>query len=163
MSFESANMSNHNHALLQDLHCCDKTNNLTCLDTCRKVLATSSDIHEILDSLEVACSPVRPQSPMWSCFLQSSSTSKPTRLPLDIGKLACCSKAMKPSCQSLCWRAFQADWELALAQFEADCLSSSFEGELRRCLEDSENSCEMGCGGLSYCASYNDKSTTLFR
>jgi reversion-inducing cysteine-rich kazal motif protein len=115
-----------------------------------------------MDALAEKCSPVLPQSPMWSCLLKSGST-KPARLPLDAGKLACCTKATRSSCQNLCWRAFQADWESAWVQLDALCLSSSLEGELRRCLEDADDSCEMGCSGLSYCARFNDRPTTLFR
>lgn len=145
-----------------DLHCCEEATTPVCLDTCRRTLHTVTTDQEIMDALAEKCSPVLPQSPMWSCLLKSGST-KPARLPLDAGKLACCTKATRPSCQTLCWRAFQADWETALPQLDALCLSSSLEGELRRCLEDADDSCEMGCSGLSYCARFNDRPTSLFR
>ncbi|XP_011143073.1 reversion-inducing cysteine-rich protein with Kazal motifs isoform X4 [Harpegnathos saltator] len=146
----------------QHLHCCDEASTPLCLDTCRKILHTATTDQEIMDALTESCSPVFPQLPMWSCLLKSDS-SKPARLPLDAGKLACCTKAVSSSCQNLCWRAFQADWESAWPQLDATCLSSSLEGELRRCLEDADDPCEMGCSGLSYCARFNDRPTTLFR
>ncbi|XP_018350933.1 PREDICTED: reversion-inducing cysteine-rich protein with Kazal motifs [Trachymyrmex septentrionalis] len=146
----------------QHLHCCDEATTATCLDTCRSILHTATTDQEIMDALAEKCSPVLPQSPMWSCLLKSGST-KPTRLPLNAGKLTCCTKATKPFCQNLCWRAFQADWETAWVQLDAQCLSSNSEGELRRCLEDADDSCEIGCSGLSYCARFNDRPTTLFR
>ncbi|KAG5305855.1 RECK protein, partial [Pseudoatta argentina] len=146
----------------QHLHCCDEATTAACLDTCRSILHTATTDQEIMDALAEKCSPVLPQSPMWSCLLKSGST-KPTRLPLNAGKLTCCTKATKPFCQNLCWRAFQADWETAWVQLDAQCLSSNSEGELRRCLEDADDSCEIGCSGLSYCARFNDRPTTLFR
>ncbi|XP_076293444.1 reversion-inducing-cysteine-rich protein with kazal motifs [Lasioglossum baleicum] len=146
----------------QHLHCCNEATTPACLETCKRILQTATTDQEIMDALTEKCQPVLPQSPFWSCLLKSGS-SKPTRLPLDAGKLSCCTKATKTSCQNLCWRAFQADWESAWVQLDAECLSSSLEGELRRCLEDAEEPCEMGCTGLSYCARFNDRSTTLFR
>ncbi|XP_018370423.1 PREDICTED: reversion-inducing cysteine-rich protein with Kazal motifs [Trachymyrmex cornetzi] len=146
----------------QHLHCCDEATTAACLDTCRSILHTATTDQEIMDALAEKCSPVLPQSPMWSCLLKSGST-KPTRLPLNAGKLACCTKATRPFCHNLCWRAFQADWETAWVQLDAQCLSSNSEGELRRCLEDADDSCEIGCSGLSYCARFNDRPTTLFR
>jgi len=140
----------------------DETTNLVCQDTCRRTLHTATTDQEIMDALAEKCSPVLPQMPIWSCLLKSGSI-KPARLPLDAGKLACCTKATRPSCQNLCWRAFQADWGNAWPQLDALCLSSRDEGELRRCLEDADASCEMGCSGLSYCARFNDRPTTLFR
>ncbi|XP_076621802.1 reversion-inducing-cysteine-rich protein with kazal motifs isoform X1 [Colletes latitarsis] len=146
----------------QHLHCCNEAMTPACLETCKRVLHTATTEQEIMDALSEKCRPVLPQTPIWSCLLKSGS-SKPARLPLDAGKLSCCTKATKPSCQNLCWRAFQADWEFAWVQLDAECLSSNMEGELRRCLEDAEDPCEMGCSGLSYCARFNDRSTTLFR
>ncbi|XP_043599911.1 reversion-inducing cysteine-rich protein with Kazal motifs [Bombus pyrosoma] len=146
----------------QHLHCCNVATSPACLETCKKILHTATTDQEIMDALTDKCRPVLPQSPFWSCLLKSGS-SKPARLPLDAGKLSCCTKATKPSCQNLCWRAFQADWESAWLQLDAECLSSSLEGELRRCLEDTDDPCEMGCSGLSYCTRFNDRSTTLFR
>lgn len=148
--------------IFADLYCCNKTTNLTCLDTCRRILNTATTDHEIMDALTEDCSPVLPQSPVWSCLLKSGS-EKPSRLPLDAGKLSCCTKATSSSCENLCWRAFQADWESAWFQLDTLCLSLSSESELRRCLEDADDSCEMGCSGLSYCAKFNDRPTTLFR
>ncbi|XP_054015810.1 reversion-inducing cysteine-rich protein with Kazal motifs [Hylaeus anthracinus] len=146
----------------QHLHCCNEAVTPACLETCKRVLHTATTEQEIMDALSEKCRPVLPQTPIWSCLLKSGS-SKPARLPLDAGKLSCCTKATKPSCQNLCWRAFQADWEVAWVQLDGECLSSNLEGELRRCLEDAEDPCEMGCSGLSYCARFNDRSTTLFR
>lgn len=150
------------NSIYADLHCCEEATTPACLDTCRKTLHIANTDLEIMDALAEKCSPVLPQSPMWSCLLKSGST-KPARLPLDAGKLACCTKAIRPSCQNLCWRAFQADWESAWVQLDTLCLSSSLEGELRRCLEDADDPCEMGCSGLSYCARFNDRPTTLFK
>ncbi|XP_034191799.1 reversion-inducing-cysteine-rich protein with kazal motifs isoform X1 [Osmia lignaria lignaria] len=146
----------------QHLHCCNEASSPACLETCKRILHTATTDQEIMDALTEKCKPVLPQSPFWSCLLKSGS-SKPSRLPLDAGKLSCCTKANKPSCQNLCWRAFQSDWESGWLQLDAECLSSSLEGELRRCLEDADDPCEIGCSGLSYCARFNDRSTTLFR
>ncbi|XP_034951773.1 reversion-inducing cysteine-rich protein with Kazal motifs isoform X2 [Chelonus insularis] len=147
----------------QYLNCCKEATTSTCLDACRKILFTATSVKDILDTLEAKCQPAQPHSPLWSCFLQQSSSMKPTRLPLDIGKLNCCSRASSTNCQILCWRAFQADWEVAWTQLETDCLSLSSEGELRRCLEDADEPCEMGCSGLSYCTKFNNQPTSLFR
>lgn len=132
------------------------------MDACRKALHTLSTVREILDALEDKCKPVLPHAPLWSCLLQSSP-SKPPRLPLDIGKLTCCSRATSTNCQNLCWRAFQADWEIAWSSLESDCLSLSSENDFRRCLEDADEPCEMGCSGLSYCTKFNNRPTSLFR
>ncbi|KAK0090073.1 hypothetical protein PV325_003528 [Microctonus aethiopoides] len=146
----------------QYLNCCTEATTPKCLDACRKALFTSTTVREILDVLEEKCQPALPHSPLWSCFLQSTSTKSP-RLPLDIGKLSCCSRAANSNCQNLCWRAFEADWEMAWSQLESDCLLSTNEIELRRCLEDADEPCEMGCSGLSYCTKFNDRPTSLFR
>ncbi|XP_023289098.1 reversion-inducing cysteine-rich protein with Kazal motifs isoform X2 [Orussus abietinus] len=150
------------NSTLKNLHCCEKAANVSCQNTCRKTLQTKTTDQEFLDALSEKCGPVLPHIPLWSCLLQSAP-AKPVRLPLEIGKLACCSKATQASCRNLCWRAFQADWEVASAQLESQCLSVAAEGELRRCLEDADDACEMGCAGLSYCARFNDRPTTLFR
>ena len=118
-------------------------------------------IHDILDALERSCGPVLPHSPLWGCFL-SSAPAKPQRLPLSAGKLGCCARATRRACRNLCWRAFQTDWA-AWQQLEASCLSGGAESELRRCLDDAEDACEMGCSGLSFCSRFNDRPTTLFR
>ena len=120
-----------------------------------------SSIHEILDTLEETCSPILPHSQFWSCFFRSSPV-KPQKLPLNAAKLACCSRASRRTCQNLCWRAFHSDWT-AWQQLDTICLASNLEGELRRCLDDTEESCEMGCSGLSFCSRFNDRPTTLFR
>ena len=146
-----------------DLHCCNKADSLTCMETCKKILYTATTDREILNALTEKCGPpISPQSPFWSCLMKSGSP-KPVRLPLDAGKLSCCTKAIKPKCQDLCWRAFKADWESSWHPLDAECLSSSQEGELRRCLAYTDDPCEMGCAGLSYCTRFNDRSTTLFR
>lgn len=129
---------------------------------------TTDEIHDILDSLEAACGkPIQPQMPMWSCFMQPTSHSPDSKslnqIPLDVAKLSCCNKAVSPKCQKLCWLAFQSDWSLSVNDLETECLSSNLEGELRRCLDDAGDSCEMGCDGLSYCANFNSKPTNLFR
>jgi reversion-inducing cysteine-rich kazal motif protein len=115
----------------------------------------------VLDALEEGCGPVAPHSGLWGCLLKSAP-AKPQRLPLNVGKLACCSRASRRTCQNLCWRAFQTDWS-AWQQLEATCLASSTESELRRCLDDTDDACEMGCSGLSFCSRFNDRPTTLFR
>ncbi|XP_063985142.1 reversion-inducing cysteine-rich protein with Kazal motifs [Diachasmimorpha longicaudata] len=146
----------------QYLHCCNEAPDVPCLDACRQVLLSAVTIKAIMDTLVEKCPPVQLHSPFWSCFLQATPT-KPSRLPLDIGKLGCCSRAASATCQELCWRAFQADWEAASLQLESECLPSGAEGELRRCLEDADEPCEMGCTGLSYCSNFNNRPTTLFR
>ncbi|XP_015595856.1 reversion-inducing cysteine-rich protein with Kazal motifs [Cephus cinctus] len=146
----------------QYLHCCDKATSPGCLVTCRETLHTATTDTDIFDVLSNKCSPVLPHLPMWSCFL-NSTPAKSARLPLDLGKLSCCSRASTSSCKNLCWRAFQADWEQAWVQLDEECISLPIESELRRCLEDADETCEMGCSGLSYCVQYNDRPTALFR
>ncbi|KAF7997589.1 hypothetical protein HCN44_006160 [Aphidius gifuensis] len=146
----------------QYVHCCNEAKTLVCLDACRKTLHSSTTIKEILDELENKCEPVFPHSPLWTCILQSEQTKTPN-LPLDIGKLSCCSRAQNSNCQDICLRAFQSDWEVAWNQLESICLSSPNGEELRRCLEEADDPCEIGCSGLSYCGKFNDRSTTLFR
>ncbi|XP_014207675.1 reversion-inducing cysteine-rich protein with Kazal motifs-like [Copidosoma floridanum] len=147
------------------LHCCEQASTPSCLESCRRALHTSPAIHDMLDALEEPCGPIMPHSPLWGCFLKSASPSsgaKPQRLPLNAAKLSCCTRASRRGCQSLCWRAFHTDWS-AWQQLESTCLSSSLENELRRCLEEAEDSCEIGCAGLSFCSNFNDRPTTLFR
>ncbi|CAD6232572.1 GSCOCG00006956001-RA-CDS [Cotesia congregata] len=155
---ESANPENPK----QYLNCCKEATTPDCLDACRKVLFKSSSIREILDTLEEKCHPVIPHSPLWSCILQTAPI-KPSRVPLDIGKLTCCSRAASTNCQNLCWKAFQADWEVSWSQMETECLSSPNEADLRRCIEDSDEPCEIGCTGLSYCTKFNNRPVNLFR
>ncbi|XP_016841804.1 reversion-inducing cysteine-rich protein with Kazal motifs [Nasonia vitripennis] len=152
--------------------CCEKAPNRGCVESCLNLIHTLGSIEEVLEGLDnstPSCHPVKPHSPPWSCFLSRSSpsstgTSKSRRLPLNVAKLSCCSRAKRKTCRSLCLRAFQSDWS-AWQQLENQCLSSSpaLETELSRCLDDSEDSCEMGCSGLSFCSKFNDKPTTLFR
>lgn len=148
--------------VLLDVHCCNEAKTSVCLDACRKTLHSATTIKEILDELEDKCEPVFPHSPLWTCILQSEQTNTPT-IPLDIGKLSCCSRAHNSNCQDICLRAFQSDWEVAWNQLESICLSSSNGEELRRCLEEADDPCEIGCSGLSYCEKFNDRSTSLFR
>ncbi|KAJ8686915.1 hypothetical protein QAD02_022709, partial [Eretmocerus hayati] len=145
-------------------HCCEQAPSPSCMETCRRALHTVSSIHDILDSLEESCGPVVAHSSFWSCFMKTSPASKTQqhRLPLNAAKLACCSRAQRRSCLNLCTRAFHSDWS-AWQLLESNCLASGLENELRRCIEDADDACEMGCSGLSFCSKFNDRPTTLFR
>ena len=148
--------------MIADIHCCDKAKNLECLETCRKILDTASSEKEILDLLEVKCSPVKPQLPIWSCLLEHIP-SKLNRLPLDASKLLCCAKAATSNCENLCRNAYFTDWKLSWTLLETDCLSSNRENELKLCLEDANGLCKFGCSGLSFCSTFNDRFSTSFR
>lgn len=149
--------------LSPDLHCCEEATSTECLETCRTTLRTAVTNEEIFDSLGKKCGIIMPHSPIIKCIMRATTAPEPPRLPLDAAKLFCCHRAVKPTCKNLCWRVFQADWESAWSKLDAECLLSPGEGELRRCLEDSDDPCEPGCSGLSFCSKYNDRPTTLFR
>ncbi|XP_033230476.1 reversion-inducing cysteine-rich protein with Kazal motifs isoform X2 [Belonocnema kinseyi] len=146
----------------QYTHCCEKAKNLECLETCRRILRTASSEKEILDALELKCNPVKPHSPMWSCFLNLVPT-KLNHIPLDAGKLSCCAKASTTTCENLCRKTYYAEWQISWQQFENDCLSSRKETEMRICLQDSDSSCKFGCNGLSFCSAFNKKFLNSFR
>ncbi|XP_046752373.1 reversion-inducing cysteine-rich protein with Kazal motifs isoform X1 [Diprion similis] len=147
----------------QYLHCCDEATSTECLESCRSTLRTAVTNQDIFDTLEKKCGLALPHSPIWSCIMKTTTAPEPPRLPLDAAKLSCCYRAYTSNCKKLCWRVFQADWESAWSKLDNECLSSPMEGELRRCLDDSDDPCEPGCSGLRYCSRYNDRPTTLFR
>ncbi|XP_058809522.1 reversion-inducing cysteine-rich protein with Kazal motifs [Phymastichus coffea] len=142
-------------------HCCEQAASADCQESCRRLLHASSSILDVFGDLEASCGAIKPHAPLWSCLFKSSP-SRPQRVPANIGKLTCCEKAQRAKCKELCTKAFQTDWS-AWQQLDGQCLASPLENDLRRCLEDTEDSCEMGCSGLSFCSKFNDRPTTLFR
>lgn len=82
---------------------------------------------------------------------------------MDSAKLHCCHKAIAPKCRRLCQQTFFNDWTATRDDFEIDCLLQINELDLRQCIDDVEESCELGCDGLSFCTNFNNRPTELFR
>lgn len=82
---------------------------------------------------------------------------------MDSAKLHCCYKAVAPKCRRLCVQTFSKDWTTTRGDFEIDCLLQINEIELRRCIDEIDEPCELGCDGLSFCTNFNNRPTELFR
>ncbi|XP_044737825.1 reversion-inducing cysteine-rich protein with Kazal motifs [Chrysoperla carnea] len=157
------------------IHCCDKTDNATCWETCRNVLNSQTTYQEIIDSLmSGGCGPPLLHDKLWQCFLLSSdqepdektnleATSRIDRLGMDSAKLQCCHHAISPHCRRLCARTFANDWAMLWETFDRECLSQIAEENLRTCNSEVEEPCELGCDGLNFCTNFNNRPTELFR
>ncbi|XP_059472390.1 reversion-inducing cysteine-rich protein with Kazal motifs [Neocloeon triangulifer] len=160
------------------LHCCERSQNLQCSETCRRALRTKTTQHEIVDALQDGgCgAPMQFDSDkVWTCLMQSgnSASGRPSsgnsgeasridRTGIDSAKLHCCSKARSPACRLHCVKTFQNEWSRNDV-FDRDCLSQPHEEKLVRCITDVEEPCELGCDGLNYCTNLNHRPTQLFR
>uniref|UniRef100_A0A1B0D106 Reversion-inducing cysteine-rich protein with Kazal motifs n=1 Tax=Phlebotomus papatasi TaxID=29031 RepID=A0A1B0D106_PHLPP len=129
---------------------------------------------ETIDALESGgCGPPLPYDPMWQCFLSSGRQGAPAsaanevsrinQIGMDSAKLHCCQKALAPKCRRLCQLTFSSDWAVTRDDFETDCLSQINELQLRQCLDDVDEPCELGCDSLSFCSNFNGRPTELFR
>nr|XP_018913097.1 PREDICTED: reversion-inducing cysteine-rich protein with Kazal motifs [Bemisia tabaci] len=151
------------------LHCCEKSTDSQCRESCRKSLRIKSTDHEIIDSLqEGGCGPPLlhlSSLPLWQCFMQKTEDkeSNVDRTGLDAAKLHCCYRAVSPQCRRLCLETFSTEWTKSWENFDKECLSHTSEESLFYCLEEVEEPCELGCDGLSYCTNFNNRPTQLFR
>lgn len=63
----------------------------------------------------------------------------------------------------MCSATYTKDWTEKRGNFELDCLQNVNEIELKKCVDDVEEPCELGCDGLSFCGNFNNRPTELFR
>ncbi|KAH8322411.1 hypothetical protein KR067_003099 [Drosophila pandora] len=177
----------------QYLPCCQYSNKEHCRDTCQKLLQQDSTRLErsevIFSRLEAAgCGKPLPHFRFWQCFLTVtgklyvpggiSSVESPSQrrligrggslgdsahLGMDAAKRQCCDQAGSHKCRRLCNQFYTNGWWEAQTNFENDCLEQPGERELRRCIESVDSPCELGCQGLSFCTSFNNRATELFR
>ncbi|KAK6628054.1 hypothetical protein RUM44_010536 [Polyplax serrata] len=156
------------------LHCCDKTSESKCRNSCRKILRTKTTGQEIVDSLqEGGCGPPLPHNKFWQCFLHTGTPSETSvsnaevsridRMGMDSAKLYCCNKAASNTCRRLCIKTFSDEWTKSWKDFDLQCLSQPAESRLLHCIDEVEEPCELGCDGLSYCSNFNNRPTELFR
>ncbi|XP_044759007.1 reversion-inducing cysteine-rich protein with Kazal motifs [Coccinella septempunctata] len=153
-------------------HCCDMSNKSKCRDTCRRILSTTeTTLQTLLDDLEVGgCGPFLLQDFFWQCFFQSPETPSTSlggsiisRVGIDSAKWHCCQRANNPQCQRLCSKTFSKSWITYWKDFQMKCLNQSSEENLRNCIDEVDEPCELGCDGLSFCTNFNNRPTQLFR
>ncbi|XP_046867726.1 reversion-inducing cysteine-rich protein with Kazal motifs [Drosophila willistoni] len=170
----------------QYLPCCEFSSKEHCRHICRNLLqqnSTSLERSEVIFShLEAAgCGTPLPHLPFWQCFLTinrklvvptrgqtqrnegSNVYGEPNELGMDAAKRQCCEQASSHKCRRLCMQIFTNNWWDSRASFEIECLEQPGERELRRCIENVDNPCELGCDGLSFCTNFNNRPTELFR
>ncbi|XP_072392887.1 reversion-inducing cysteine-rich protein with Kazal motifs [Diabrotica undecimpunctata] len=154
------------------IHCCDKSNIIKCRESCKKVLSTKTTIQEIIDGLQLGgCGLPMPQEYFWQCFLQPDAGSLPNsmkvsridKVGIDSAKWHCCQKASSSQCTRLCSKTFTKFWATSWDEFRNKCLSQVSEENLRSCIDEVDEPCELGCDGLSFCTNFNNKPTELFR
>lgn len=157
------------------LPCCEFSNEEKCRTTCRQVLKNGESTDVIIDELVAGgCGPPLPHNPLWQCFLSagkkvyiptstSSEVSQINQIGIDSAKLHCCHKAIAPKCRRLCVQTFSNDWTSTRGSFDVDCLMQPNELELRQCIDEVDEPCELGCDGLSFCTNFNNRPTELFR
>lgn len=122
---------------------------------------------------EGGCGPPLPHDPLWQCFLStgrqmvissnSNEISRINQIGMDSAKLHCCQKSMAPKCRRLCLMTYSNDWTETRHRFELDCLTKFNEPEMRQCIDEVDEPCELGCDGLSFCTNFNARPTELFR
>lgn len=146
----------------------------------------SIGIDAIIEELKIGgCDTISLNSNMWQCFLMAdketavgsavrghnhaliqgmqNEVSQINRIGMDAAKLHCCEKAQNKKCQRLCLQTHSNEWTETLSYFESVCLMSPEEQELRQCIEEVDEPCELGCDGLSFCTNFNNRPTELFR
>ncbi|CAG9767452.1 unnamed protein product [Ceutorhynchus assimilis] len=160
---------------LKQIHCCDKSNNIKCRETCHEILPKASTIQEIIDALQLGgCGLLLPQDKFWQCFFYSpkdgvssggSSTgiSRIERVGMDSAKWHCCQTANSTQCNRLCSKTFTKSWSTSWDDFQRKCLNNVNEEALRNCIDEVDEPCELGCDGLSFCTNFNNRPTELFR
>lgn len=160
-----------------DLPCCELSPSPKCHTICTEVLRTVTSAEEAVDHLTSGgCGPMLPHHPMWQCFVAPeqhqrqlappaniSEQSRINRIGMDSAKLHCCHLSLAPKCRHLCQHTFSNDWVDTFHDFELNCLTTFSEPALRKCIEEVEEPCELGCDGLSYCTNFNSRPTELFR
>ncbi|XP_037952722.1 reversion-inducing cysteine-rich protein with Kazal motifs-like [Teleopsis dalmanni] len=158
----------------QYLHCCDYSEVESCRHTCRDVLNTTESKDIIIGELQNGgCGMPLPHLPLWKCFLTAHSPtptytainkiSQINQIGIDSAKLHCCDKATTPKCKRLCSKTYSTDWTTSSSVFENSCLLQPNELELRQCIDEVDEPCELGCDGLSFCTNFNNRPTELFR
>lgn len=131
-------------------------------------------MEEIIYGLENGgCNTPNPLDPLWACFLSSgsksiqprssTSISRINQIGMDSAKLLCCHKSVSPKCRRLCNQTYSNDWTESKDEFDSDCLMQMTEVELKKCIDDVDEPCELGCSGLSFCTNFNNRPTELFR
>lgn len=149
------------------------SNNSKCREACKKVLSSKTiTIQEIIDGLQLGgCGLPLPQEYFWQCFLKptdepvatSVEVSRIERVGMDSAKWHCCQRATLDQCQKLCTKTFTKFWATSWDEFRHKCLSHVAEENLRNCLDEVDEPCELGCDGLSFCTNFNNRPTELFR
>ncbi|XP_049826537.1 reversion-inducing cysteine-rich protein with Kazal motifs isoform X2 [Aethina tumida] len=154
------------------MHCCDKSNKIQCREACKIILSTKNVFQEIIDSLEVGgCGIPSLQDYFWQCFLRPDSepnltsiqVSRIERVGMDSAKWHCCQRASSTACNRLCSKTFTKYLATSWDEFNNKCLSQISEENLRNCIDEMEEPCELGCDGLSFCTNFNNRPTELFR
>ncbi|KAL9908104.1 reversion-inducing-cysteine-rich protein with kazal motifs isoform 1-T6 [Glossina fuscipes fuscipes] len=159
--------------------CCDFSDNESCRHICRLILNTTESTDIIIGEMESGgCGTILPHLPLWQCFFtaerkmfvpatatnsQESEVSQINRLGIDGAKLHCCEKAMSAKCRRLCLQTYTTDWTTSMNNFESACLMQPNELNLRQCVDEVDEPCELGCDGLSFCTNFNNRPTELFR
>ncbi|KAJ8956628.1 hypothetical protein NQ318_013982 [Aromia moschata] len=156
----------------EHIRCCDKSNNIKCRETCKKVLTSKTLLPEIFDGLQMGgCGSLSLQDYFWQCFLKpdagpvstSVEVSRIDRVGMDSAKWHCCQRANSSQCGRLCSKTFTKFWATSWDDFHYKCLTQVTEESLRTCIDEVDEPCELGCDGLSFCTHFNNRPTELFR
>nr|XP_022911269.1 reversion-inducing cysteine-rich protein with Kazal motifs [Onthophagus taurus] len=162
--------------LVTNLHkyikCCESTNKIKCRDICKKTLSLKSgNVQDVITVLEKeGCGQPSFSDSFWGCFLSDHNISPKSvgvstieRVGIDSAKWHCCQKAVSNQCKVLCSKTFTKDWMVLWNDFQVKCLRQLSEENLRTCIDEVDEPCELGCDGLSFCTNFNNRPTELFR
>ncbi|XP_050097347.1 reversion-inducing cysteine-rich protein with Kazal motifs [Anopheles aquasalis] len=173
--------------------CCDSSPEPQCRRVCHETLTVGESdtdpytVEEMIDLLEHrgGCGALMPTEPLWRCFLEadrqrkvtgagtgvgghqqqlnSNEVSRINQIGMDSAKQHCCLRAESTRCRRLCSTTYANEWTTNLVDFEQECLTAPEEHELRQCIDEVDEPCELGCDGLSFCSNFNNRPTELFR
>ncbi|XP_017768615.1 PREDICTED: reversion-inducing cysteine-rich protein with Kazal motifs [Nicrophorus vespilloides] len=156
--------------LHKHMKCCEKSNKNKCREACKEILSLNNTLQETMDGLQIGgCGFPLFQDQFWQCFMKPVDSintveiSRIDRVGMDSAKWHCCSRASTNECRKLCSKTFLKDWSTLWDDFHLKCLSQVAQEELRNCIDEVDEPCELGCDGLSFCTNFNNRPTELFR
>lgn len=155
------------------LHCCRYAESVECREKCQSYLKFDNlTENEMISSLEGSCGVVNLSCEFWMCFLsgknptkdsQNGEESRIKQIGLDSAKLHCCEKAQTSLCRRGCFTTFSGHNNPSPERFQRECMESTIETDLKRCIDEVDHPAELGCDGLSFCTNFNNRPTELFR
>lgn len=155
------------------MHCCRHAETIDCREKCQSRLKFNNLTEtEMISTLEKNCGVVNLSSEFWMCFLNgkdqarnpdnNDDVSRIKQIGLDSAKLHCCEKAQTTVCRRGCFYTYSGN-NPSLEKFQRECMESTIEADLKRCIDEVDQPAELGCDGLSFCTNFNNRPTELFR